>query len=114
MAARKQWSDLSERNRRLLIAAAVVEGILKVAVLVDLKRRPANQVRGPKWLWAAVVAVAARLIPSLVAEGDGYCLAMATRRRYYGVIRWSASAASSPRSIWTQFTSPVNSLPRGP
>ena len=57
MAARKQWSDLSERNRRLLIAAAVVEGILKVAVLVDLKRRPANQVRGPKWLWAAVVAV---------------------------------------------------------
>ena len=57
MAARKQWSDLSERNRRLLIGAAVVEGILKVAVLVDLKRRPASQVRGPKWLWAAVVAV---------------------------------------------------------
>ena len=57
MAARKQWSDLSERNRRLLIAAAVVEGILKVAALVDLKRRPASQVRGPKWLWATVVAV---------------------------------------------------------
>ena len=57
MAARKQWSDLSERNRRLFITAAVAEGILKVAALIDLKRRPASQIRGPKWLWAAVVAV---------------------------------------------------------
>lgn len=57
MAARKQWSDLSERNRRLLIAAATAEGILKVAALIDLKRRPAAQVRGPKWLWATAVTV---------------------------------------------------------
>ena len=57
MAARKQWSDLSERNRRLLIAAAAVEGILKVAALIDLKRRPAAQIRGPKWLWATAVTV---------------------------------------------------------
>ena len=57
MAARKQWSDLSERTRRLLIAAAAAEGILKVAALIDLKRRPAAQVRGPKWLWATAVTV---------------------------------------------------------
>ena len=57
MAARKQWRDLSERNRRLLIAAAVAEGILKVAALIDIKRRPAGQIRGPKWVWAAMVAV---------------------------------------------------------
>ncbi|HKO84723.1 MAG TPA: hypothetical protein VJ140_09195 [Actinomycetota bacterium] len=57
MAARKQWSDLSERNRRLLIAAAAVEGILKVAALIDLRRRPAAQIRGPKWLWATAVTV---------------------------------------------------------
>jgi hypothetical protein len=57
MAARKQWSDLSERTRRLLITAAVAEAILKVAALVDIKRRPASQIRGSKWLWAAVVAV---------------------------------------------------------
>jgi hypothetical protein len=57
LAARKQWSQLSERNRRLLIAAAVAEAILKVAALIDIKRRPASQIRGPKWLWAAVVAV---------------------------------------------------------
>jgi hypothetical protein len=30
MASRKQWSDLSERTRTLLITAAVAEGILKV------------------------------------------------------------------------------------
>jgi hypothetical protein len=57
MAARKQWRDLSEQNRRLLIAAAVAEGILKVAALIDIKRRPASQIRGPKWVWAAMVAV---------------------------------------------------------
>ena len=57
MAERKRWSDLSERNRRLLTITAVAEGILKVAALIDLKRRPASQVRGPKWLWATVLAV---------------------------------------------------------
>jgi hypothetical protein len=57
MAARKQWSDLSERNRKLLIAAGIVEGCLKIAALIDIKRRPASQIRGPKWLWATVVSV---------------------------------------------------------
>ena len=55
--ARKQWSDLSERTRRLLAITAVAEGILKLAALIDLKRRPASQVRGPKWLWATVLAI---------------------------------------------------------
>ena len=57
MAASRQWSDLSQRTRGLLITAAVAEGILKAAALVDLRRRPASQVRGPKWVWAAAVAV---------------------------------------------------------
>ena len=56
MATRRQWSDLSERTRGLLVAAAVVEGVLKVAALIDIKRRSASQIRGPKWLWASVVA----------------------------------------------------------
>ena len=58
MAARKQWGDLSEGTRRLLVSAAVAEGVLKIAALVDLKRRPASQVRGPRWLWATVVSSA--------------------------------------------------------
>jgi hypothetical protein len=57
MATRKQWSDLSPRTRRLLTVAAVLEGILKLVALIDIKRRPASQIRGPKWLWATVVAV---------------------------------------------------------
>jgi uncharacterized protein DUF5652 len=57
MAAQRRWSDLSEGSRKLIIVVAVAESILKGAALIDLKRRPANQVRGPKWLWAPVIAV---------------------------------------------------------
>ena len=57
MATRKQWSDLSPRTRRLLTVAAVIEAILTLAALIDIRRRPASQIRGPKWLWATVVAV---------------------------------------------------------
>jgi hypothetical protein len=57
MAARKQWSDLSQRTRRLLTITAVAEGVLKLAALIDIKRRPASQIRGPKWLWATVMTV---------------------------------------------------------
>jgi hypothetical protein len=56
MATRRQWSDLSGRTRGLLVAAAVIEGVLKLAALIDIKRRPASQIRGPRWLWAAAVA----------------------------------------------------------
>jgi hypothetical protein len=57
MAARQQWSDLDERTRKLIISMAVAEGILKLAALIDIKRRPANQIRGRKWMWASVVTV---------------------------------------------------------
>jgi Phospholipase_D-nuclease N-terminal len=56
MAVHK-WSDLSKRSRTLILAAAVAETILKGAALVDIKRRPASQVRGPKWIWAVVVVL---------------------------------------------------------
>jgi hypothetical protein len=57
MAGRKKWSDLSERSRRLLIAAAIAEGTLRLAALVDIRRRPASQIRGRKWVWASLVSV---------------------------------------------------------
>lgn len=47
----KQWSDLSERSRRLIIAAGVGEAVLKTAVLIDIRRRPASQIRGSKRMW---------------------------------------------------------------
>jgi len=57
MAARRTWSDLDKSTRKLIIIVAVAEGILKVAALIDIKRSPPSQVRGPKWLWAPLVAV---------------------------------------------------------
>jgi hypothetical protein len=53
----QRWSDLSERSRKLIIAAGVVDVSLRIAALIDIKRRPASQVRGRKGVWAAVVAV---------------------------------------------------------
>jgi hypothetical protein len=56
MAGRK-WSDLSKPTQRVIIVAGVVETSLKTAALVDMKRRPASQIRGSKWVWAPAVTV---------------------------------------------------------
>jgi hypothetical protein len=47
----KWWSGLSNRNRKLIIASATAEAILKAAVLIDIRRRPASQIRGSKRMW---------------------------------------------------------------
>lgn len=47
----RRWSDLSDRSRRLIIAAAIAEFMLKMAVLIDIRRRPASQIRGSKRTW---------------------------------------------------------------
>jgi hypothetical protein len=57
MAAEKRWSDLSDGQRRLIVAAAAAELSLKIAALIDIQRRPASQIRGPKALWRAAMAV---------------------------------------------------------
>ena len=57
VVARRRWSDLSVRTRRLLITAAVADGALRIAALIDIKRRPASQIRGRKRVWAALMAV---------------------------------------------------------
>ena len=57
MAGRRRWSDLTPRQRRLILIGVTYEAILKIAALVDLKRRPADQVRGPKWVWAIAVSL---------------------------------------------------------
>lgn len=56
--ARKKWNELSPRSRQLIVAGAVFESGLKIAALIDLARRPAAEVRGPKPAWAlAITAV---------------------------------------------------------
>jgi hypothetical protein len=58
VAVKLRWSELSQRTRRLIIVGASLEGMLKIAALVDIWRRPADQIRGPKPVWAAAVALA--------------------------------------------------------
>jgi hypothetical protein len=61
----RRWGDLSERSRRLIIATAIGEAVLKMAVLIDIRRRPASQIRGSKRMWivAAVLVNSAGVGP---------------------------------------------------
>ncbi len=72
----RRWSDLSERSRRLIIATAIGEAILKTAVLIDIRRRPASQIRGSKRMWI----VAAVLVNS---AGVGSLSYFAFGRRWH-------------------------------
>lgn len=61
----KRWSELSSGQRTVIVAGATVDLALKVAMLVDLRHRPASGVRGPKWLWAGSALVnSVGLIPA--------------------------------------------------
>jgi hypothetical protein len=53
----KRWGQLSERQRRIIVVAAVLETALKLAMLFDLQRRPAAEVRGAKWLWRCTALI---------------------------------------------------------
>ncbi len=57
MTAKKQWSELDERTRRLIIITAATDITLRVAALIDIKRRPASEINGRRWLWATAMAV---------------------------------------------------------
>lgn len=57
MARKKRWNELSLRTRRLIIVAATFEGLLKVAALIDLARRPADEVHGSKAKWATAIVL---------------------------------------------------------
>lgn len=57
MVARKKWSELGSRDRRLIVVLGVLEVVLLAAALFDIRRRPAEQIRGPKWMWSALTFV---------------------------------------------------------
>jgi hypothetical protein len=54
---KRAWSELSPRARRAIVVAGAFEGALKIAALIDLVRRPADQVRGSKLRWAAAITL---------------------------------------------------------
>jgi hypothetical protein len=51
MAATRRWDDLTDAQQKTVLAGAAVELFLTAWAVVDLSRRPAAQVRGPKPLW---------------------------------------------------------------
>ena len=55
--AKKRWKDLSPRARRLIVSGATFEAVLKAVALVDLKRRPAEEVNGSRARWAAAIVL---------------------------------------------------------
>jgi Phospholipase_D-nuclease N-terminal len=57
MATRKKWSELSTRSRRLITATGVIEMALLAATLIDLKRRPAEQIKGSKRMWTGLAFI---------------------------------------------------------
>jgi len=52
MQEKRKWSDFSPVQQRAIAISAGVELVLTTVALLDLVRRPAGQVRGPKALWA--------------------------------------------------------------
>jgi hypothetical protein len=57
MARKKRWNELSLRTRRLIIVAATFDGLFKIAALIDLARRPVDEVRGSRAKWATAIVL---------------------------------------------------------
>ena len=55
--AKRQWSDLTPGQQKATVVAGVVQAVLALAAWRDLARRPADEVNGPKGLWAGVIAI---------------------------------------------------------
>lgn len=54
---KKRWSELSPRVRRGIVIGGTIEGVLKIAALADLARRPANEINGTKARWATAIVL---------------------------------------------------------
>jgi Phospholipase_D-nuclease N-terminal len=55
--ATQRWSDLSSRQQTGMLIAASVHFALAATAWTDLARRPAEEVNGPKAMWAVLIAV---------------------------------------------------------
>lgn len=53
----KKWSELSGSQRRAIAFLGAVEAVLTTVAVIDLVRRPREQVRGSKVLWGLAIFV---------------------------------------------------------
>lgn len=70
MSKPQQSKDLPKPARALLGAAGVVDAALRVYCLIDIAKRPADEVNGPKVAWIPALA----LVSSLGALPAAYLL----------------------------------------
>jgi phospholipase D-like protein len=55
--ARTTWSEMPRWQRVATLVLAPVEVVLTVTAAIDLARRPAGQIRGPKAVWWPAIVV---------------------------------------------------------
>jgi hypothetical protein len=54
MVPNKNWRDLTAREKAPLLLRGIVQSALLAAALLDIYRRPAEEIKGSKWLWSAM------------------------------------------------------------
>lgn len=53
----EKWSDLTPGQQNAIKILALTELTAKIAMLIDIRRRPADLIWGPKRLWRAAAVV---------------------------------------------------------
>jgi hypothetical protein len=53
---KRRWRDLSTRQQVAIVLLGIVQLTLAGAAWRDLARRAPEDLRGPKWFWAAFIA----------------------------------------------------------
>jgi hypothetical protein len=54
MTQRKRWKELAPMQKAGALVMMSVQVSLLVSALVDIRQRPAAEIRGSKWLWTAI------------------------------------------------------------
>ncbi len=49
--SKRKWSDLSPQGKAGVVALVATHVVLVGVAHADLSKRPAAQIRGPKWVW---------------------------------------------------------------
>jgi hypothetical protein len=53
----KQWKDLTDAQKWGIVFLGALQLALLITALIDIRRRPADDINGSKRLWTAVVFV---------------------------------------------------------
>jgi hypothetical protein len=57
VAPNKKWGDLTAGEKAPIVLRGIVQFALLAAALLDIYRRPAEEIKGSKWLWVAASLV---------------------------------------------------------